>query len=47
MYSKIEFMKISFAKFGAFQLMWHLLALILGESREGEQIIRSQNMYHN
>ena len=39
-------MNISFAKFGAFQLMWRLLALVLGEEREVEQIIRTKELEH-
>ena len=45
-YSNTEFMNISFAKSGAVQPMWRLLALILGEERGGEQVIKSQNTYH-
>ena len=48
LYSKTEFINISFAKFGAFQLMCRLLALILGEGEENIQSeLRSQNTRHN
>ena len=45
-HSKIEFLNISFTKFRTFQLMWRLLALILGEKGGGERIIRTQKSVH-
>ena len=41
----LKFMNISFAKFGAFQLLWRLLALVFVEER-GDQIIRTPKSEH-
>ena len=42
-YSKIEFMNISFANFKTVQLIWRFLVLIIEEEMGREQIIRTQN----
>ena len=41
--SELEIMNISFAKFGAFQLLWRLLALVLKQERGREQIITQKS----
>ena len=39
-------MNSSFAEFGAFWLMWHLLALIPEEEEGGEQTVRTKKSKH-
>ena len=39
-------MNVSFAKFGAFQLMGRLLGLVFGKEKGGEQIFRTQKSEH-